>query len=402
MRKQIKFLLLGIIVSAGLFSCKGFFGEKTDLTKIIDVPKYDSTLISFVPVFPFIEGFSDPVQVLAGYDELIYVVDAGTDEIIAFDYAYNRLGSFKLKGVKAIAQDRRLNILAIADKDTVVGNIPMTLSAIYRLDLYNSATGEYGIQHAKITNVIVHPLYFKTSVTANDTNVTFHNIAIYADNSYLVTRDGPDNNPVKYGGPDDAVIQFSKNDEWQGLVIVTTIEGEKRDYFKEPYGITTLAQPPQRVTINNSKDFIITVMDKFTSLKVQYIKESTGEQGTIYELKTDMIIGDTTKADGFLYTPNRFETPLGVTYSGDGTNLIFVADTTKDSVFVFTNTGLEGVTPPPFYPSTKYIKVSFGGFGNSPMNFNNPTSVAYINKYLFVCDRGNKRISRFILTKDLD
>ena len=401
MKAKIKFLVYGLLIIS-IYSCDGFFGEKTDLSQIIDVPKYDSSLISYVPVFPFIEGFSDPVQVLSGYDELIYVVDAGTDEIIAFDYAYKRLGSFKLKGVKAIAQDRRLNILAIADKDTVVGGIPMTLSAIYRLDLYDDNTGKYGIQHAKIINEIVHPLYFKTSLTANDTNVTFNSIAVYADNSYVVTRDGPDNNPVKYGGPDDAVLNFDKNDQWLGQVIVTTIEGEKRDYFRDPYGITTLAQPPQSVSINPSKDFIVTVLDKLTSLKVQYIKQTIGEQGPVYELRTDLIVGDTSRADGFLYTPNRFEAPVGVTYSGDGTNLIFVTDTIKDSVYVFTSTGLEGVTPPPFFPSTKYINVSFGGFGSGPMNFNNPTSVAYINKYLYVCDRGNKRISRFILTKDLD
>ena len=402
MKKKIKFFTYWFIVIITIYSCDGFFGKKTDLSQIIEVPKYDSSLISYVPVFPFIEGFSDPVQVLAGYDELLYVVDAGTDEIIAFDYAYNKLGTFKLKGVKAIAQDRRLNILAIADKDTIVGGVPMTLSAIYRLNLYDDKTGKYGIQYAKIVNEIVHPLYFKTSISANDTNVVFNNIAVYADNSYIVTRDGPDNNPIKYGGPDDAVLNFDENDQWTGQVVVTTIEGEKRDYFREPFGITTLAQPPQSVSANNSKDFVVTVLDKLTSLKVQYIRQTLGEQGVIYELRTDLVVGDTSRADGFLYTPNKFEAPVGITFSGDGTNLIFVTDTTKDSVYVFTSTGLEGVSPPPFFPSTKYIKVSFGGYGNGPMNFNDPTSIAYINKYIYVCDRGNKRISRFILTKDLD
>ncbi len=398
--KFVFFFLTTFLLVFSLYSCKGFFGKKTDITQIVEVPKYDSALVSYVPIFPYLTEFSDPVQVLAGYDELLYVVDAGTDEIIAFDYAGRRLGSFKLKGVKAIAQDRKLNILAIADKDTTLGNVAITLQAVYRLNLYNG--GNYGIQYAKIVKEIIHPLYFRSSITIGDTAVKFNGIAVYGDNSYLVTRMGPDDNPIKFGGPDDAVLLFSKEDNWLEQIKVNTIEGEKRDYFKEPYGITTLAQPPQGPFVSSSKDFLVTMVYPFVSLKVQYIRQSVSDQGPVYELNTDLVIGDTARADGFLYTPNRFKTPTGITFSGDGTNLIFVSDTTKDSVYVFTSTGLEGVAPPPFFPSGKYIKVSFGGTGSGPMNFIDPVSVAYINKYLYVCDRGNKRVCRFILTKDLE
>ncbi len=399
MKNKLLFLvtfLSGVLLT----SCKGFFGKKTNVSDIVDAPEYDNSLVSYIPIFPYLTGFSDPVQVLAGYDELLYVVDAGSDQIIAFDYAGRRLGSFSLKGVKAIAQDRRLNILAIADKDTVLGGNPITLQAIYRLNLYNN--GNYGIQYAKIVKEIVHPLYFRSSVTIGDTAVKFNGIAVYGDNTYLVTRMGPDDNPIKFGGPDDAVLLFDKNDVWLEQIKVSTLEGEKRDYFKEPYGITTLAQPPQSPFVSDSRDFLVTMIFPFVSLKVQYIRQSEGEQGPVYELNTNMVVGDTARADGFLYTPNRFISPLGIAFSGDGTNLIFVSDTTKDSVYVFTSTGLEGVAPPPFFPSAKYINVSFGGTGSGPMNFNDPVSLAYINKYLYVCDRGNKRICRYILTKDLE
>ncbi len=383
-----------------LWGCKGFFGTKTSLD-FIDVPKYDSSIVTYVPVFPFLEGFIDPVQVLAGYDELLYVVDAGSDEIIAFDYAGRRLGSFYLKGVHAIAQDRQLNILALAEKDTAIQNTTLTLPAIYRLNLYNN--GRYGIQYAKITRVIIHPYYFKNSATVKDQEVAFNAIAVFADNSYVVTRSGPDNsNPIRFGGPDDAVLYFNAQDQWQGIIEVQTIRGSERDYFKKPYGITTLAQPPQSPLVNTSKDFIVTMLEPYVALKVQYIREETGEQGSYYALNTDLIIGDTSRADGFLYEPHKFTAPVAVTFSGDGTNYIFVADTAKDSIYIFTSTGLEGVKPPPASPSTKYIKVSFGGTGNAPTQFNDPVSIAYIQKYVYVCDRKNRRICRYILTTDLE
>jgi len=383
-----------------LGGCGDFFGKKTDLD-FIEVPKYDSNLVAYIPVPPFLYGFQDPVQVLYGYDELIYVVDAGTDEIIAFDQAHRRLGSFRLPGVRAIAQDRRLQILAIAHFDTTIAGNTYRLPAIYRLNLYQN--GFYGIQHARIVRKIVHPFYFRTTFLVGDTQVVFNRIAVFGNNDYLVTRHGPDNaNPTKVGGPDDAVLLFNQDDEWQGFVIVNTSQGEIRDYFKHPFGITTFAVPPQTPYVSRSRDFLVTMLSPGLPLKTQYIRLVQTEQGSIYELNTDLVLGDTSRAENFLYTPNRFDAPVGITVTGDGRNLIFVSDTLRDSVYVFTFTGLEGVKPPPTSPSKKYIRVSFGGTGSGPFQFNDPVSVTYLKKQLYVCDRGNKRIVRFQLTTDLD
>lgn len=401
MNKKSKYLLLSLyLILFVLSGCGDFFGKKTDLS-FIEVPKYDSNLVAYIPVPPFLYGFQDPVQVLYGYDELIYVVDAGTDEIIAFDQAHRRLGSFHLSGVQAIAQDRRLNILAIAHFDTTISGKTYRLPAIYRLNLYQN--GQYGIQHARIVKKIVHPFYFRTTFLVGDTQVVFHRIAVFGNNDYLVTRHGPDNaNPTKVGGPDDAVLLFNQEDQWLGFVIVNTSQGEIRDYFKYPYGVTTFAVPPQSPYVSLSRDFVVTMLSPNLPLKVQYIRLVQTEQGSVYELNTDLVVGDTTRADGFLYTPNRFGAPTGITVSGDGTNYLFVSDTLTDSVYVFTFTGLEGVKPPPTSPSTKYVKVSFGGTGSGPFQFIDPTSLTYLNKLLYVCDRGNKRILRFRLTTDFD
>ena len=86
-----------------LGGCKGFLGEKTS-TDFIDVPKYDAQAVAFVPVQPALTGFVKPVDVLAGFDELLYVADQGAGQIVCLDQSGRELSRFSLPGVKAIAQ----------------------------------------------------------------------------------------------------------------------------------------------------------------------------------------------------------------------------------------------------------------------------------------------------------
>ena len=79
--KIIGYLFVGILLISG---CKGFMGEKTDLS-FIEIPTYANNTVAFVPVQPFLEGFSAPTDLLAGYDELLYVADPGSNQIISYD-----------------------------------------------------------------------------------------------------------------------------------------------------------------------------------------------------------------------------------------------------------------------------------------------------------------------------
>ena len=112
----------------------------------------------------------------------------------------------------------------------------------------------------------------------------------------------------------------------------------------------------------------------------------------------DLPVGDTSKADGFLYTPFRFKQPRGLAFSGDGTNYLWVTDVATDSVYLFSNTGLEGVQPPPGATTKKNINVSFGG----PAVFGRPESIAYVDKIIYVADSERGRVIRFKLTSDFD
>ncbi|MBT3962834.1 MAG: hypothetical protein HOE95_01820, partial [Flavobacteriales bacterium] len=129
--KNFLFISIALIFLTG---CEGFFGSKTDLS-FIDAPEFQNRDVAYVPIQPIIENFLEPNDVIAGFDELIYVVDEGTQEIISLDQAGRELGRYTLPGVTRIMQDRQMNILAIGNFDTIINDNPYTLSTIYRLKL---------------------------------------------------------------------------------------------------------------------------------------------------------------------------------------------------------------------------------------------------------------------------
>ncbi len=393
---SMPWLLLPLVLLVG---CEGFFGTKTP-TEFLDVPQYNDRSVAYVPIRPAIEGLSRPVDVIAGWDELIYVADEGSQEIISYDQAGNELGRFTVPGLGAIAQDRRLDLLATGTLDTVINGNAITLPVIYRIDL--NKAGAYGLENARIKKTIVHPFYFKSSTpTSIDAQVRFRGIAPLADNRYFVTRTGVSNSPNQFGGPDDAVLLFDDDDTYLTPVAVSTSLGLFRDYFKQPYGISTLALPPQSPAVDRRGDFVFTSIAPGAALKVQYIAFFESEFGASYEVR-NYVVGDTSRADRFLYEPNRWLEPVDVTVAGDGTNYIFVVDAARDSLYQFNALGFEGVNPPAGSRSNKAVLASFGGTGQELTQFNEPRGVAYLNQIVYVADAGNGRVLRFQLTTDFD
>ena len=388
-------LSIGLLLS----SCGGFFGTKTP-TEFLDVPQYDDRSVAYVPIRPAIEDLDRPVDVIAGWDELIYVADEGSEEIISYDQAGNELARFQVPGLTSIAQDRRLDILATGTIDTVINGNALTLAAIYRIDLNKSGT--YGLANARIMKSIIHPFYFKSSTpTSIDAQVRFRGIAPLGNNRYYVSRNGPANSPNQFGGPDDAILVFDENDTYVTPIAVSTNLGLFRDYFKQPFGLTTLAMPPQSPAVDRRGDFIFTSLSSTAVLKVQYVAFLESDFGSSYEVR-NFSVGDTSRADGFLYEPNRFTLPVDVTISGDGTNYIFVVDADKDSLYQFNALGYEGVNPPAGSRSSKTVLASFGGTGTGLTQFNEPRGVAYLNRIVYVADAGNHRLLRFRLTTDFE
>ncbi len=386
-----------LLFTLTLTACGDFWGRKTKLD-FIDVPQYDDALVSYVPILPYWEGYTAPVDICIGYDQLIYVADSGAGAIVCLDMAGRELGRFALPGVHAVAQDRRLDLLAAAFVDTVIGGLPYRLDAIYRVRL--AQPEGYGLRYARIVRRLVHPFYFQATFSTSDTLVRFRRIAVLGDNSYYVTRNGPDNTPTKFGGPDDAVIKFDSEDRWVEAVVIESSLGTQPDFFKGPWALTTRARPPQTPFVSMATDFWVGQVGPGVPLRVQKVVVREGEQGRFYEVDNSWIVGDTSKASGFLGVPGRFSRPEGLTLTSGTQPYLIVADAGLDSVYVFTLTGLEGVQPPPASGSTKLIRVSFGGTGSGPLNMRRPTAVAHANRILYVCDAGNRRIMRLRLTTD--
>lgn len=398
--KKIFILYITLLTSIFIFNaCEKPLGDKTDLG-FIDVPNYDEQPIAFVPILPEIKLTGNPQDITVGYDELIYIADPSANKIICFDQSGRKLSERTLPGVKAIAMDRSLELLAVGTKDTVINSVNYKLDCIYRLQLIGN--GAYGLNNSIIKKQVIHPFYFKTTFTTSDTAVHINGISIMADNSYYVTRSGPSNSISQIGGPDDAVLVFNQSDKFITTVNVSTEQGLIADYFKRPFAISTLAKAPQSTNVRTGGDFLFTSLSSNTTLKAQYIRFESSDFGSSYSLNTSLAGQDTSKADGFIYTPNRFTDPRGITISGDGTNYIFVSDAVRDSVYLFTLNGLEGVQPPPGYSSKKNIKVSFGGTGSGPKQFRRPTAMAYHMQTLYVCDAGNGRIVRYKLSTEFD
>jgi len=386
--------LIGMLMLFAFSSCKDYLGEETDLD-FIEVPTQTFREVAYVPVQPILTQFQSPSDIIAGFDELIYVIDSASQEVIAMDESGRELSRKFVQGAKAIAQDRSLDLLVVG---LITDTNGIDRSCIYRLNL--SGPGGYGLQYASISNTIIHPFYYKSTVISRDASVKFNRITVLSNNSFYVTRTGPSNIPTQSGGPDDAVLLFNSNDVFVTPVPIANRSGAQfTDYFKRPFAISSLAKPPQ-ISVDQRNDFLFTSLDPNGVLKVQYIENQSSVDGSVYLPKTDWS-ADTSLADNFINEPFRFKQPVGIEFTGDGSNFIFVVDQATDSLYQFTSTGLEGVQPPPASGRTKYVNVSFGGTGIGPTQFNNPSAVAYKDEILYVADQGNGRILRFKLTLDI-
>jgi hypothetical protein len=401
MKKSIHSIFVLILILS-LSSCENYLGDKTDLG-FIELPEFTNRDVAYVPIQPPLKGFVRPIDICIGFDELLYVVDEATEEVICFDESGLEIGRKYVQGARAVSQDRRFNLLVIGTKTDSVAGVEYELSCIYRLELLND--NGYGLNQAQVTNTIVHPFYFKSTFSSGDALVQFHKVGIIGDNfdpnennAWYVTRTGPSSNNAGLG-PDDAVIQFNNDDQFQSAIVVNTSGGQFNDFFKQPSGLITLCQPPQ-ISAGTGKDFLATSLEPNNLLKVQYIEFQETDFGAQYSPRIFSI--DTSLADGFISEPNKFSRPSHMTLTGDGTNYLFVSDSDKDSVYQFTLTGLEGIPPPPASGETKYQKASFGGNGIGLSQFNEPMGVAYWSEILYVCDAGNARVLRFKLTLDFE
>lgn len=402
--KIMKNLLRNFLFVTCLGSCT-FLGEKNKVSDYIQKPDYSLKSVEYVPIVPNIGTGIKPVSLYAGYDELIYAVDSG-QAIISYDMAGNQLGKLTLPGVQFVIQNRSLDLFALGRLDTTIQTVNFNLPVIYKISQKVNPT-EIGdpvrldLNLARVVKKMVYPfcinesqkLQRKTQLEATKLS----SIGFMADNSYYISSSGPQEDATEpYITRRNSILTFSKGDNFQGGFT----EGDAQKSIGA-IGLTTLVQPPQRARMEERLDFIYTSFTSDIAISVRYLEVVNTPDGLVYNFKV-FGIPSPRESDGYLYDPFRFEKPSAVLYAGTSQKYIFVADEGKDSIFVFQENGYEGAIPPPQYTNRKLIKVSFGGTGNGPLQFNRPVALAFANRTLFVADAGNRRIVRFKLTSDYE
>lgn len=380
-------------------------GSKKDKTvdEVLEKGKIDPKLVpanvGYVPVQPFFTGFNHPVDVVIGFDELLYVVDDKGLNIL--DQAGRLQQTIYIPGATDVTQDRRLHTYVAGRVDITVGGQTKNVAAVYHL--INTAIGKY-----EIIDTLIHPYCDGTrggNFNANDEQVYFTGLACTADNTLYVARTGPtpDNPPAI---ADNNVLIFDKNGNNTGYANGLSPSAPSLKSVMGLSSIATFAAPPQRVFgINPSADFLVTQASPAASVEFRtlWIKQFNDPDLGITYIENNNLLGfDQSKASSFLYKPYRFSRPTDVYIAGDQTGYIFVVDGNKDSLFQFTSRGYEGVNPPANYGSTKQIYASFGGKGQGLFNFDEPSGVCYFKRMVFVADKNNNRICRFKLSTDLE
>lgn len=314
----------------------------------------------YVPLNPPWAGFNNPQSIFIGNEPFIYVADTDNNRIVMMNLAGNILGTREIKRPVAISQDYQLNLIVCAEFDTA----GVTYGAVFKLDLFASG---HDISNAPLRRVLPRP-----GVSADlKPNIRFSGVCTFYDNSFYVARTGPNNSSIF--DPDNSILIFEKKTLVNGIKVDTLIG---RLPALEPLGSgTKTANNISSLTSfkRRNNDFIMTLTGN-TSFKTQWLfynfaSETPGYENRLGPFSSEMMIA------------NKFKKPEGAALDNSGN--IFIADTETDSVYKFNSFGDQ--------------LQSFGG----PDIFNSPSSVAFFDRTLYVVDRGNNRILRFILSTDL-
>ena len=451
----MRFALLLFTLAVVWTGCDSVFGSKDDATtdEIFDEGAVDPTLldeVGYVPLNPFYtlgatgSPLDQPVDVYVGYDELIYVGDAQGLHVLdlagrpqAFVGEVGRPGQAlqPLRDITAVIQDRSLDLLVAARRDTTLGTDDdaqtWDLPVIYRLS--GLATGVpvvediiwhpfddrsrsgssfrnpqcYRIPPSECTQAVIDD---PSSPILTDEDARFTDLALLADNRFYASRSGPVN--TQADGLNTRVTPFN-------AVLVFTAAGVNTRDIADlsptqpsllsavyPSALATPIGPPQRTNFPDAQDFFVAQNPPDQDLRYPVLSVLVVETPLGTEFRIDIArlgaSANPENGDGFLYEDFGMTSPTSLAIAADETGYLFATDEATDSLYVFNRNGVEGVAPPPASGSLRPVKVSFGGTGSGALSFNDPQGVAYYERIVYVADRGNNRIARYRLNTDFE
>ena len=349
--KKLNILFLTLL-GIGLLSCN----EKFDITQFqTEDPGNIAGDTIFIKLNPEWAGFNHPEDIIVGREPLIYVADTDNDQIVMLNLDGQRLSSKSIKHPVAIAQDYRLNLIVCAQFDT----LGQTFSAVYKIDLVAS---NHNLETAPVKRILPQ------LSDLNKPDRQYTGAAVFYDNSYVIARTGPNNSNLI--DPDNSLLRFvtKKNGTKDSLI------GRVPLLDPNSTGIMSVNKVSSVKSFNKRNYDIVLNLVGDNSFKTQWLRYVTSQDFTGYE-------NNLTPAASDLMRPGFFATPQGSEIDVSGN--IYVAESSKDSVFKFNSFGDK--------------LIGFGG----PSVFSEPYAVAYFDKILYVADRGNNRILRFQLSTDI-
>lgn len=423
-----KYSILLVLLAVTITGCD-ILGSKGDsiTDEIFEEGRQDPNVIveeiGYAALVPFWDDFNQPTDVFVGYDELVYVTDA--DGLHVLDRAGRRYNTLPLRGAVSVTQDRLLNVYVAARYDTVItaidSDVTWDLPAVYKFRNLNTE------EPVETVDILKHPFRRFDSSRSNttleryrldrgsqnnDELVEITGITALSNNDIYVTRRGPSNSSTT-PFPDNTVLIFDQETDggertgrMRNVGRINLRPTEPSNFFSgiDISDISSFIGPPQRDNPSTDRSFMITQgnTDRDIPFRTILIDAVDTPDGKEYRPNSTLQNRDTTRADSFLYDPDKFKNPSGIAFSADARSHIFVVDAVTDSLYLFQSNGIEGINPPPGSDFEKAVNVSFGGTGSGPREFDRPSGVAYFQQIVYVADTGNNRIARYRLNTDFE
>lgn len=353
--------VLVLLFAAVLFGC----ADKFDITQF-DSEKNPGNIggdTVYIQLNPVWDGFNKPQAMILGKEPFLYVADTENNRIVMMNLDGQILGTKNIKNPIALAQDYKLNLIVCAEFDTLVNGVTQTFSAVYKMDLFSVS---HQIQDAPLVRLLPRSTDFNKPLRKYTGVCTFY------DNTFYVARTGPDNSSIF--DPDNSLLLFHPKKRYGGTSGDTLI-GRVPNIDPVSSGLVSANQVSSLTSFNKRNiDLVITLVGN-NSFKTQWWTYFVSPLEEKY-------ISRFSPNDGVEFAaPNKFDRPVGTAIDNAGN--IFIADAGKDSIYKFSQFGEE--------------LQSFGGTSI----FNQPSAVAFFDQTLYVVDKGNNRILRFILSTDL-
>lgn len=356
---KIAYSIFILIISASLYGC----GDKLDLSQFPITNNGGTGTVSettYVQQSPTWNQFNAPEDILIGNEPVVYVADTKNHRVVQLDLSGAEIGSLSFLNPRALAQDNNFDLLVIAD---TVSPLNDTLSVVVRLRL-----AQYGgiISNTPKINIIVSD--YPTPVSSRKRRFT--GVTTLADNSFYVTRSGPDNSsPLD---PDNAILKIKGLNGVQQLTVLGGFQVTGNGIYSIDKTSSIAALP------NNNTDFIITRATPDFGFKVLWFEydDINGVYNPKFfpESNADIV---------------RLQIGIPEDVTIDNNTNIFVVDSERDSLYKYNSAG-------------RLMGESFGGEGTGDNRLNSPKGVAFFNKVLYIADTGNNRIVRYKLSIDLN